>query len=760
MEVVKRDGRRERMMFDKITTRITNLCWDIRSGDIDPALVTQKVVSGLHDGVECAKIDELAAETAAYLSIEHPAYSSLAARIAISNMHKQTPNTFSEAAAELHASSGGAAISTEILQLLAENSSRIDAAIVHDRDYDYDYFGYKTMEKAYLLRVGGKVAERPQYMLMRNALGVWGRDLERALDMYDQTSRHLYTMATPTLFNAGTSHPQMSSCFLVDVEDDSIDGIFRTLNKCANISKGAGGIGLSVTKVRASGSPINSSGGTSNGLVPMLRVFDATARYVDQGGGKRPGAFAIYLEPWHADVLEFLELRKNHGKEEARARDLFYALWVPDLFMRRVEQGGQWSLFCPRECPGLDLSCGEEFETLYEMYERDGCARSTIDARALWWRILDAQLETGTPYMLYKDACNRKSNQRHLGTLRCSNLCTEIVEFTSPDEVAVCNLASVALPKFVNEETFAFDALADAVRAVVRNLNRVIDRNAYPVPEARRSNLRHRPIGVGVQGLADVFILCRLAFDSEGARALNRRIFETIYFAAVSESCALAVKDGPHESFPGSPASQGLLQFDLWGVAPSAHHEWNDLKDRIRVHGLRNSLLVAPMPTASTAQILGNNECFEPYTSNIYSRRVLAGEFAVVNRHLLRDLQDLGLWTPHVRNAIIRDNGSVQQVADIPDELKRLYRTAWELKQRDLIDMAADRGAFICQSQSLNLFLKSPTAEKLSAMHMHGFKRGLKTGMYYLRTQAAVDAIKFTLPVASHSEPECTSCSA
>lgn len=766
-------------MFDKITTRISRLCWGDLQKEVDPVLVTQKVVSGLHDGVSCAKIDELAAETAAYLSIEAPAYSTLAARISISNMHKQTKNSFSQAIAQLAAQASKdplnpcskAPISPEVVELVREHHEVIDAAIDHDKDYDYDYFGYKTLEKAYLLRIDGQVAERPQYMLMRNALGVWGQDIRAALRMYDESSRHLYTMATPTLFNAGTPHQQMSSCFLLDIEEDSIDGIFRTVNRCANISKGAGGIGISVTKVRASGSPISGSGGTSNGIVPMLRVFDTTARYVDQGGGKRPGAFAIYLEPWHADVFDFLELRKNHGKEEARARDLFYGLWVPDLFMQRVEEDGAWSLFCPYQCPGLDTSFGAEFERLYVKYEREGRARRTVEARMLWWRILDAQLETGTPYMLYKDACNRKSNQRHLGVLRCSNLCTEIVEFTSPEEVAVCNLASLALPKFVRthegesgsgqRRSFDFDALALAVRSVVCNLNQVIDRNAYPVPEARRSNFRHRPVGVGVQGLADVFILLRFPFDSEDARHLNRRIFEAIYFAAVDESCTLAKEQGAHDTFAGSPASEGLLQFDLWGVAPSTEYDWTGLKERIKMHGLRNSLLVAPMPTASTAQILGNNECFEPYTSNIYTRRVLAGEFAVVNRHLLRDLKELGLWTVDVRNAIIRDGGSVQNVDVVPSDIKQLYRTAWELKQRHIIDMAADRGAFICQSQSLNLFLKEPSVQKLSSMHMYGFKKGLKTGMYYLRTQAAADAIKFTLPVETDATShECAMCSA
>ena len=773
MEVVKRDGRREPMLFDKITSRITKLCWGFEKSTVDPAFVTQKVVSGLHDGVECVKIDELAAETAAYLSIEQPAYSALAARIAISNLHKQTSKSFTTLVQRLHARVDVAGrpspmVSDELLQVVEAHSERIDAAIMHDRDFDYDYFGYKTLEKAYLLRIDNRIVERPQHLLMRVAIGIWGEDLARVFETYELMSKHMFTMATPTLFNAGTPNPQMSSCFLVDIEADSIDGIFKTINRCANISKCAGGIGVSVSKIRAGGSLIRGSGGTSNGLVPMLRVFDATARYVDQGGGKRPGAFAIYLEPWHADVEAFLELKKNHGKEESRARDLFYALWIPDLFMKRVEADGDWSLLCPSECPGLDACYGEAFEELYEAYEQQPQkVRKRMKAQTLWFQIIDAQMETGVPYMLYKDAANRKSNQRHLGTLRCSNLCTEIMEFTSPDEIAVCNLASIALPKCVNAGIFDFDVLMRTVRVLVNNLNCVIDRNCYPVVEAERSNMRHRPIGIGVQGLADVFIMCRLPFDADDARALNRDIFEAIYFAAVDESCKLARRDGPYESFEGSPMSYGFMQFDLWGVHPSARHDWGALRARVRAHGIRNSLLVAPMPTASTAQILGNNECFEPYTSNIYSRRVLAGEFAVVNRHLLNDLQSRGLWSSEIRNAIIMNRGSVQQIEEIPTDLKELYRTAWELKQRSLIDMAADRGAFICQSQSLNLFMREPTASKLSSMHFHGWKVGLKTGMYYLRTMAAADAIQFTLPVTAAvktssvcTEEVCTSCSA
>ncbi len=771
MQVIKRDGRLEPMLFDKVTSRIRKLCWGFAPNTVDPALVTQKVVSGLHDNVQCAKIDELAAEIAAYLSIEQPAYSVLAARIAISNMHKQTSKSFTTVVRTLHAhrdltDEEAPMVSDDLLSLVENYGERIDAIIVHDRDFDYDYFGYKTLEKAYLSRIDKTIVERPQHMLMRVSLGIWGDNLEAAFETYELMSKHMFTMATPTLFNAGTPQPQMSSCFLVDVQEDSIDGIFKTVNQCANISKGAGGIGVSVTKIRANGSLIRGSGGTSNGLVPMLRVFDMTARYVDQGGGKRPGAFAVYLEPWHADIEDFLELKKNHGKEEARARDLFYGLWIPDLFMRRVEADESWSLFCPNECPGLDTCYGDAFETLYNTYEADKTkVRQTLKAQTLWFQILDAQMETGTPYMLYKDAANRKSNQRHLGLIRSSNLCTEIIEYTSPDEIAVCNLASIALPKCVDNSSFNFETLMRIVRILVKNLNCVIDRNHYPVPEAKRSNMRHRPIGIGVQGLADVFILCRMPFDSAEARALNRDIFEAIYFAAVDESCELAMQFGAYETFASSPMSEGIFQFDMWDQTPSDRHNWTALKEKVVQHGIRNSLLVAPMPTASTAQILGNNECFEPYTSNIYSRRVLAGEFAVVNRHLLRDLQKIGLWTSEVRNAIIRDKGSVQNVPEIPDELKQLYKTAWEMKQRTIIDMAADRGAFICQSQSLNLFVREPTANKLSSIHFYGWKKGLKTGMYYLRTMAAADAIQFTLPVEhavkkTPESEECLSCGA
>ena len=762
MEVIKRDGRRVPVAFDKILARLRKLCYGFDTTIVDVAVVTQKVVSGLQSGMTVVQIDELAAETAAYMSTYHPDYSQLAARIAISNLHKQTLKAFSEVMIKLYwfEDMHGVhcpKISKELFDIVKEHGARLDDVILYDRDFNYDYFGYKTLERAYLQRIGGAVVERPQQMLMRVALGIHGDDLDRVVETYTEMSNMTFTHATPTMFNAGTPEPQMSSCFLLDIDSDSIDGIFTTLNKCANISKCAGGIGISVTKVRASGSMIRGSGGFSNGLVPMLRVFDMTARYVDQGGGKRKGAFAVYLEPWHADIEEFLELRKNHGKEEARARDLFYGLWICDLFMKRVEANAAWSLFCPNECPGLDTSYGDEFEAFYVKYEGEpGKVRKTMRAQDLWFKILESQTETGTPYMLYKDTINCKSNQANVGMIRSSNLCTEIVEYTSPDEVAVCNLASIALPKFVvdadGQKWFDFHALIRIVRIIVVNLNRIIDRNAYPVPEARTSNLRHRPVGIGVQGLADVFSLMRMPFDSKEAAELNRDIFETIYFAALDESSELATRDGPYETFRGSPASEGILQYDMWNVEPSARHDWAALKAKIVEHGLRNSLLVAPMPTASTAQILGNNECIEPYTSNIYSRRVLAGEFAVVNKHLLADLLSRGLWTDEIREDIIRGNGSVQHIGAIPDDIKLLYRTAWELKQRTLIDLAADRGAFIDQSQSLNLFVKTATSTTLSSIHFYGWKKGLKTGMYYLRTQPARDAIKFTVAPTAPSK--------
>ena len=722
---------------------------------ISPSELADKVCGGLPaEGMSEEELSSLMAETAAYQSSMHPDFGRLAARVAVVRLHECTEPglvaTLRRMREHTHQGEPAPMVTAELLQRAERMAPRLEAALRHDADFAYDYFGLRTLQRSYLHRSrDGQPIERPQHLLMRVALCVHGDDEAAVLEAYELMSRGLYTHATPTLFNAGSPRQQLSSCFLLSTRADSIEGIFDTLGQCARISRDAGGIGLSVSNVRAARSYIRSSGGVSSGLVPMLRVFDATARYVDQGGGKRKGAFAVYLEPWHADVFDFLELRKNHGKEEARARDLFYALWVPDLFMKRVEANGEWSLFCPDECPGLVDTHGAAFEALYERYEREGKARRTVPAQQLWFKILEAQIETGTPYMLYKDAANAKSNQQHLGTIRCSNLCTEIIEYTAPDEVAVCNLASIALPRFVREvdgvKQFDHEKLHAITYTVTRNLNRVIDHNYYPVEEARTSNMQHRPIGLGVQGLADAFILLRLPFDSDGARALNAQIFETMYHAALTCSCELAAKEGKYASYEGSPVSKGVLQYDMWGVTPSARWDWAALKAKIAQHGLRNSLLLAPMPTASTAQILGNNECFEPYTSNLYSRRVLAGEFAVVNQHLLRDLMDRGLWTESIRNQIIAHNGSVQRIPEIPDDLKLLYRTCWELKMRSLIDMAADRGAFIDQSQSFNVFMTEPNYAKLSSMHFYGWKKGLKTGMYYLRTRAAADAIKFTV---------------
>ncbi|RKP11608.1 ribonucleoside-diphosphate reductase large chain, partial [Piptocephalis cylindrospora] len=644
-------------------------------------------------------------------------------------------------------------ISKTTYDIVQANADRLNSAIIYDRDFNYNFFGFKTLERSYLLRIDGKVAERPQQMLMRVAIGIHGENIDAAIESYHLMSEKYFTHASPTLFNAGTPRPQLSSCFLLTMREDSIEGIYDTLKTCAMISKTAGGIGLNAHCIRASGSYIAGTNGYSNGLVPMLRVFNNTARYVDQGGNKRPGAFAIYLEPWHADIFSFLDLRKNHGKEESRARDLFYALWVPDLFMKRVESNGDWSLFCPAEAPGLHEVWGDEFEALYAKYEAEGRARQTMKAQKLWAAIIDAQTETGNPFMLYKDACNRKSNQKHLGTIKGSNLCTEIVEYTSPDEVAVCNLASLALPAFVvNKDTYDFQKLHDVTKVVVRGLNKIIDTNFYPVIEAKRSNMRHRPIGVGVQGLADTLILLREPFDSPRGRRMNRQIFETIYHAALEASCELAQEEGPHESYPGSPLSQGILQFDMWAQEAedgkdltSDLWDWKELREKLAKHGARNSLLLAPMPTASTSQILGYNECFEPYTSNIYTRRVLAGEFQVVNPWLLRDLVDMGLWDDSMKNRIIANSGSVQNIPSIPTHIKEIYRTTWEISQKSIIDMAADRGAFIDQSQSLNIFIAEPTYGRLTSMHFYGWKKGLKTGMYYLRTRPAADAIQFTV---------------
>jgi len=760
MFVIKRNGKKESVKFDKITARIEKLSYSL-SPLVNVIDVAKKVIEGIYDGVSTTELDNLAAETAASLTTKHPDYALLASRIAVSNLHKNTTKSFSGTMRQLHQYTDAATgrhmplIADDVMEVIEANAELLDSSIIYDRDFGFDYFGFKTLEKSYLLRIDGKVAERPQHMYMRVAIGIHKEDIESAVKTYNLMSERWFTHATPTLFNAGTPKPQMSSCFLLAMKDDSIDGIYDTLKQTAKISQSAGGIGLAIHNVRATGSYIGGTNGTSNGLVPMLRVFNDTARYVDQGGGKRKGAFAIYLEPWHADVFEFLDLRKNHGKEELRARDLFYALWICDLFMKRVEADGEWSLFCPNEAPGLHECHSEEFEKLYTKYEAEGRARKTIKAQELWFAILESQIETGTPYLLYKDAANAKSNQQNLGTIKSSNLCTEIIEYTSADEVAVCNLASIALPRFVNESKFDFDKLYEVTYHVTRNLNRIIDNNYYPVEEARNSNLRHRPIGLGVQGLADVFILLRLPFESDMAKMLNKNIFETLYFAAMTASKDLAREQGPYKTFAGSPLSKGKFQFDLWNVTPTDRHDWEGLRAEIMNVGVRNSLLVAPMPTASTSQVFGNNECFEPYTSNIYTRRVLSGEFIVVNKHLLKDLVQLGLWNNTMKNKIIANNGSIQNIEEIPADIKELYKTVWEIKQRNIIDMAADRGAYICQSQSLNLFVDSPTTAKLTSMHFYAWKKGLKTGMYYLRTQAATQAVQFTIEkqVSNDIEP-------
>lgn len=783
MLVIKRDGRKESVKFDKILRRIENLCDGLDAKFIEPVEIAKKVIMGLYDGVTTVELDNLAAETAAAMTTKHPDFASLAARISISNLHKTTSKSFSSTMKRLYnyvdpkTGENAALISKEAYEVIRANAKRLDEAIDYDKDYDFDYFGFKTLEKSYLFKTDGKISERPQHLFMRVSVGIHLDNIDAAIETYKLMSEKWFIHATPTLFNAATPKPQMSSCFLLTTQDDSIEGIYDTLKQCALISQSAGGIGLSIHNIRATGSYIKGTNGTSNGIIPMLRVFNDTARYVDQGGGKRKGAFAIYLEPWHADIFEFLDLRKNHGKEEMRARDLFYSLWINDLFMERVESNEEWSLFCPNEAPGLADCHGKEFEKLYEKYEREGRARKVVKAQDLWFAILDSQVETGTPYMLFKDAANNKSNQQNLGTIRSSNLCTEIIEYTSPDEVAVCNLASVSLPRFVIDGKFDHQKLYEVVKVMTRNLNKIIDRNYYPVPEARNSNLRHRPIGLGVQGLADAFSLLRMPFESEEAKGLNKDIFETIYFASMTASMEIAKEEGAYETFEGSPASNGVFQFDMWGVEPnSGRWEWDDLKRAVIKHGVRNSLLLAPMPTASTSQILGNNECFEPYTSNIYSRRVLSGEFTIVNKHLLKDLVSLNLWDDDLKNELIANNGSVQDIKKVPQNLKDLYKTAWEISQKTIIDMAADRGAFICQSQSLNIFMPNPNMGKLTSMHFYAWKKGLKTGMYYLRTKAATDAIKFTVDTeklsksqaeevpasgqaCSLDDPDCMSCS-
>ena len=759
MYVVKRDEKKEPVKFDKITARIIKMCYGL-DPLVSPEAVAMKVIEGIYDGVSTTDLDNLAAEVAAAKTIDHPDYALLASRIAVSNLHKETKKTFSDVMHDLYTyvdpktNLPAALLSKDVYDIVMDNKEALDSSIIYDRDFRYDYFGFKTLTRSYLMKLNDKIAERPQQMLMRVSLGIHKNDIKSAIITYNLMSEGWFTHATPTLFNSGTPKPQMSSCFLLTMKEDSISGIYDTLKSCAQISQSAGGIGLAIHDIRATGSYIKGTNGASNGLVPMLRVFNDTARYVDQGGGKRKGSFAIYIEPWHADVFDFLDLKKNHGKEEQRARDLFFALWIPDLFMKRVKENGEWTLMCPHECPGLSDTHSEEFEALYTKYEKAGKGRKTIKAQDLWFKILESQIETGTPYMLYKDAANAKSNQQNLGTIKSSNLCTEIIEYTAPDEIAVCNLASLALPKYINEKgEFDHNKLFEVTYQATVNLNRIIDENFYPVEEARKSNMRHRPIGLGVQGLADAFILMGYPFESEEARALNREIFETIYFAAMTASKDQACEFGAYETYAGSPTSQGVFQYDMWGVTPSSRWEWDVLKEEVKKHGVRNSLLLAPMPTASTAQILGNNECFEPYTSNIYTRRVLSGEFIIVNKHLLKDLVKRGLWDKEMRHKIMTANGSIQSIKEIPQDVKDLYKTAWEISQKAIIELAADRGAYICQSQSLNIFMENANFGKLTSMHFYGWEKGLKTGMYYLRTKAATDAIKFTVDKVMEEEP-------
>ncbi|XP_070496325.1 ribonucleoside-diphosphate reductase large subunit [Chironomus tepperi] len=756
MFVIKRDGRREEVHFDKITSRIQKLCYGLNTDFVDPVSITLKVINGLYTGVTTQELDNLAAETAATMTTDHADYAVLAARIAISNLHKETKKQFSEVMDDLYnieneyLKTKSPMISDYHHRIIMKNADQLNSAIIYDRDFGYNYFGFKTLERSYLLKIKGKVVERPQHMLMRVAVGIHGEDIDEAIETYNLLSERFFTHASPTLFAAATPRPQLSSCFLLSMSDDSIDGIYDTLKQCALISKSAGGIGINVHCIRAKGTYIAGTNGISNGLVPMLRVYNNTARYVDQGGNKRPGAFAIYLEPWHGDIFEFLDLKKNTGKEEVRARDMFYALWIPDLFMRRVENNEMWSLMCPHSSPGLFESFGEEFEKLYEGYEAEGRYIRQVKAQDLWFAIIEAQVETGTPYMLYKDSCNRKSNQQNLGTIRCSNLCTEIVQYSSKNEVAVCNLASIALNMFVkqNRKEYDFHKLKEVTKIVTRNLNKIINVNFYPVEEAKQSNFRHRPIGIGIQGLADAFILMRMPYESDEAKKLNQQIFETIYYGALESSCELAEQLGPYETYDGCPVSKGVLQYDMWEKTPTDLWNWEALKEKIKKFGLRNSLLIAPMPTASTAQILGNNESFEPYTSNVYNRRVLSGEFQVVNHHLIKDLTERGLWDDDMKNKIIANNGSIQSIDEIPDDIKNIYKTVWEISVKTQIQMAADRGAFIDQSQSFNIHVAEPNYGKLTSIHFYGWKMGLKTGMYYLRTKPAANAIQFTVDKA------------
>ncbi|XP_040168244.1 ribonucleoside-diphosphate reductase large subunit [Anopheles arabiensis] len=752
MYVFKRDGRKEEVHLDKITSRIQKLCYGLNMDFVDPVAITLRVINGLYSGVTTQELDNLAAETAATLTTDHADYAILAARLAVSNLHKETKKQFSEVMHDLYMMENeflktkSPMISDFHYKVIMDNADRLNSAIIYDRDFGYNYFGFKTLERSYLLKIKGKIVERPQHMLMRVAIGIHGEDIDAAIETYNLLSERYFTHASPTMFAAATQRPQLSSCFLLTMSEDSIEGIYDTLKQCALISKSAGGIGLNVHCIRAKGTYISGTNGISNGLVPMLRVYNNTARYVDQGGNKRPGAFAIYLEPWHGDIFEFLDLKKNTGKEEVRARDMFYALWIPDLFMQRVEANEMWSLMCPHDCPGLSDTWGEEFEKLYTGYEKEGRFMRQVKAQDLWFAIIESQVETGVPYMLYKDACNRKSNQQNIGTIKCSNLCTEIVEYSSKDEVAVCNLASIALNMFVKQDkTYDFAKLKEVAKTVTRNLNKIIDVNYYPVPEAKRSNMRHRPIGIGVQGMADAFILMRYPYESEEAQKLNQQIFETIYYGALEASCELAARDGPYETYEGSPVSKGILQYEMWNKEPTDLWNWAELKEKIAKHGIRNSLLLAPMPTASTAQILGNNESFEPYTSNVYNRRVLSGEFQVVNHHLLQDLTNMGLWDLDMKNEILSNNGSIQKIAAIPQEIRDLYKTVWEISVKTCIKMAADRGAFIDQSQSFNIHVAEPNYGKLTSIHFYGWKMGLKTGMYYLRTKPAVNAIQFTV---------------
>jgi len=831
--VTKRNGKIEAISFDKILKRVKSLGKD--ELNVNYTSLVQKIIDRLYDGIPTTKIDELTAEQCASLATTHPDYEKLASRIMISNHHKNTPDTFLEVCSQLYNfndvhNKHHPIISKKQMDIIQKNTDEFEKMIDYDRDYLIDYFGFKTLERAYLLRINGKVLERPQHMWMRVAICIHDGEIEKTKETYNFMSKKYFTHATPTLFNAGTPHSQLSSCYLLAMESDSIKGIYNTLADCAAISKWAGGIGLHIHNVRASGTHIRGTNGTSNGIVPMLRVFNNTARYVDQGGGKRAGSFAIYLEPWHSDIEAFLEMRKNHGDEEARARDLFYALWIPDLFMKRVQEDSHWTLMCPDICPGLSDVYGEKFEKLYTDYETVGKGKK-IRARELWFKMLDSQIETGTPYMLYKDACNIKSNQKNLGTIKSSNLCTEIIEYSDENETAVCNLASIALSKCIKEttspfnnsqrivlytkhnckwcivlkallkrkniefneiyveenqfdnfklmhkaetlpqlfvddkkiggytdtlnilrNTFDYELLHKITKIVTYNLNKVIDINFYPTEKTKRSNMRNRPIGIGVQGLADAFALMDIPFHSQEAKEINKKIFETMYHAALETSMEVAKSDGAYESFKGSPVSEGILQFDMWNVEPSNRYNWTQLKENIKEFGIRNSLLLAPMPTASTSQILGNNECFEPFTSNIYVRRTLAGEFIMINRYLLKELIELNLWDNDIKNEIIRNNGSIQNISTIPKALKEKYKIVWEIPMKHILEMAADRGAFICQSQSTNLWMKEPNYKKLTAMHFFAWKLGLKTGIYYLRTKAKAAPQQFTIEPKKNSE--------